>query len=82
MHQELLSVFHVLAHLYSQQPNERGAIIPTLQMSLLRFKKVRILVQGQKFFSIVSIRYSTDTVKLFLYTPAQNELFFILFINN
>lgn len=28
----LLSAFHVLAHLYSQQPNERSAIIPTLQM--------------------------------------------------
>jgi len=36
MHQELLSVFHVLAHLYSQQPNERGAIIPTLQIRIFK----------------------------------------------
>lgn len=51
-------------------------------MSLLRLKQVRILVQGQKFFSIVGIFYATFTVNPFLYTLAQSELSFILFINN
>lgn len=40
------------------------------------------LFKVKNFFSIVSIFYSTYTVNLFLYTPAQSELFFILFINN
>lgn len=57
-------------------------MMPTVQMSPIRLKKVRKLVQGQKNF-LASKLYATYIINLlFLHTPAQNELFFILFLKN